>query len=70
MISSDSTTDSSSDDELIIRYITRRRKRFNIRVDHFLWEDSDFLFRYRMPKESVNYLSELLHDQLAPITTK
>ncbi|XP_045778276.1 putative nuclease HARBI1 isoform X2 [Maniola jurtina] len=67
---SSSESSSSSDDELIISYLTHRRKRFNIRKDHFLWDDADFLFRYRMPKETVTYLSILLQDKLTSTTVK
>jgi hypothetical protein len=57
------------DDEEIVDFLNHQRRMYTIirvRVDHMtLWDDQDFRIRFRISKDVVIQVLELINDQIS-----
>ncbi|KAB0790733.1 hypothetical protein PPYR_15682 [Photinus pyralis] len=73
MNSSSSSSSTDSDEELLLELNrrVRRERTFRERPDNFTkWSDQEFTMRFRLQKESVLFLLELIEGQLATISNR
>lgn len=62
---------SSSDDEEIIQEVSRRERRFKVRINYFEELDNiEFKMRFRLNKESVLLILENIGEELESLTNK